>query len=73
VFGILKELSETLILPKEIFDPQIEVNIYNNKVAFLNYAENMSVIIESKPIADAMKQAYELSWEGAKIKAINKK
>lgn len=61
-----KELSETAIVPIEKFNPQIEVNIYNNKVAFLNYAENMSVIIESKAIADAMRQAYMLSWEGAK-------
>jgi HTH-type transcriptional regulator, sugar sensing transcriptional regulator len=60
-----EEYSETLIVPKEVFDPQIEVNIYNNKVSFMNYAENMSVIIESKPIADAMRQAYELSWKGA--------
>jgi len=67
------ELSETLILPKELFDPKIEVNIYNNKIAFLNYEENMSVIIESKAIADAMRQAYELSWEGAKVKSINEK
>lgn len=61
-----KELSETLIVPREIFNPEIEVNIYNNKVAFMNYAENMSIIIESKPISDAMRQAYELSWKGAK-------
>jgi len=61
-----EELSETVIVPKEIFSPQIEVNIYNNKIAFMNYAENMSVIIESKAIAQAMKQVYELSWRGAK-------
>jgi transglutaminase/protease-like cytokinesis protein 3 len=65
-----QELSETLILPEEIFSPNIEVNIYNNKVAFLNYAENMSVIIESKAIAEAMKQVYELSWRGAKTMEI---
>ncbi len=59
------ELSETLIVPKEKFWPGIEVNIYGNKVAFLNYAEKMSVIIESKAIAEAMKQVYELSWKGA--------
>jgi predicted transcriptional regulator len=53
-----KELSKTIIVSKEQFDPKIEVNIYNNKVALLNYAENMSVIIESKAIADAMRQAY---------------
>lgn len=61
-----KELAQTAIVDKEKFDPQIEVNIYNNKIAFLNYAEDMSVIIESKPIADAMRQAYNLSWIGAK-------
>lgn len=61
-----KELAETLIVPKEQFWPEIEVNIYGNKIAFMNYAENMSVIIESKAIADAMRQAYELSWRGAK-------
>src|SRR3989344_4770285 len=60
------ELAETAIVSKEKFWPEIEVNIYNNKVAFMNYAENMSVIIESKAIADAMRQVYELSWIGAK-------
>ncbi|MBI2410919.1 MAG: hypothetical protein HYV32_03470 [Candidatus Kerfeldbacteria bacterium] len=59
------ELAETLIVPRNVFWPEIEVNIYNNKVAFMNYAENMSVIIESKAIADAMRQAYYLSWLGA--------
>ena len=68
-----KELSETIIVPKEIFDPHIEVNIYNNKLAFMNYAENMAIIIESKAIADAMRQAYELSWKGAEQVALNKK
>ena len=60
------EFAETIIVPKDIFWPQIEVNIYGNKVAFMNYAENMSVIIESKAIADAMRQVYQLSWLGAK-------
>ena len=59
-----KELSQTLIVPKEEFWPEVEVNIYGNKVAFLNYAEKMSIIIESKAIAEAMKQAYLLSWKG---------
>ncbi|MCL5436229.1 MAG: helix-turn-helix domain-containing protein [Patescibacteria group bacterium] len=60
-----KELAETRIVPKQNFSPGIEVNIYNSKIAFLNYAESMSVIIESPAIAEAMKQAYELSWTGA--------
>ncbi len=60
------ELAETIIVPRDLFWPEIEVNIYGNKVAFLNYAENISVIIESKAIASAMRQAYHLSWIGAK-------
>lgn len=64
------ELSETVIVSREKFWPHIEVNIYGKKIAFLNYAEKMSVIIESKAIADAMRQAYELSWQGAKSNEI---
>lgn len=60
------ELSETRIVPREEFWPEVEMNIYNNKVAFLSYADNMSVIIESKAIADLMRQGYYLSWKGAR-------
>lgn len=60
------ELAETVIVPFPLFSPEIEVNIYNNKVAFINYVEKISVIIESPAIAKAMKQAYEISWIGAK-------
>lgn len=64
-----KELAQTLIVAKEVFDPKVEINIYRDKVAFLNYAEKMSVIIESKPIAEAMRQAYNLSWVEGKNKS----
>ncbi len=60
-----QELSQTVIVPKKIFWPGIEVNIYANKVVFMNFAENNSIMIESKAIADSMRQAYELSWLGA--------
>ncbi len=60
------ELSETTVVPRKIFWPGIEVNIYADKVVFMNFAENNSVIIESKAIADAMRQVYHLSWLGAK-------
>lgn len=60
------ELSKTVIVPRDQFSPMVEVNIYNDKVAFMNYADEMSVIIENKAIAEVMRQAYELSWRGAK-------
>ncbi len=67
-----QELSETTIVPRKIFWPGIEVNIYANKVVFMNFAENNSVIIESKAIADAMRQVYQLSWVGAKSVEVGK-
>jgi len=60
-----EELSETLVVPKDVFWPGIEVNIYANKVVFMNFAENNGIIVESKAIADAMRQVYHLSWIGA--------
>lgn len=61
-----QELSETIIVPKDKFLIGIEVMIYDNKVLFINFAENNFVMIESKAIAEAMRQAYQLSWLGAK-------
>ncbi len=39
----------------------------------MNFREKIGIIIESKAIADAMRQAYELSWKGAQALALNKK
>jgi len=66
----VEELSETIAVPKEMFDTNIEVNVYNNKLAFMDFGENLGIIIESKAIADAMRQAYALSWKGAKVSEI---
>lgn len=62
----VRELSETVIVPRKLFWPGVEVMIYDNKVVFINFAENNSVMIESKAIATSMRQAYNLSWIGAK-------
>lgn len=62
----IQELSETIAVPPEMMNIGIEVNVYNNKLAFMNFREKIGIIIESKAIADAMRQAYELSWKGAK-------
>ena len=61
-----QELSETIAVPPEMMMTGIEVNVYNNKFAFMNFREKIGIIIESKAMADAMRQAYELSWIGAK-------
>ncbi len=62
-----RELSETRIVSKDLFWPNVEINIYGNKIAFMDYAENMSVVIESESITNAMRQVYELSWRGTQV------
>jgi sugar-specific transcriptional regulator TrmB len=56
-----EELSETKLIKN--FDIPIEINIYNNKVAFMSYADKIGLLIESEGIAKSMKKIYELLWE----------
>jgi len=67
-----QELSETIAVPNTVFWPGIEVNIYADKVVFMNFVENNGIIIESKAIAESMRQAYYLSWVGAKSLEVEK-
>jgi sugar-specific transcriptional regulator TrmB len=55
-----KELSETKLIKD--FNIPIEINIYNNKVAFMSYSDKIGLIIESEGIAKAMKKIYNLLW-----------
>jgi sugar-specific transcriptional regulator TrmB len=55
-----EELSQTKLIKD--FDIPIEINIYNNKVAFMSYVDKIGLIIESEGIAKSMKKIYELLW-----------
>lgn len=51
-------LTRTLLPPDE-YDSPVEIDIFGDNVAFLNYAKNgMSTLIESPEIADAMRQFF---------------
>lgn len=51
-------LTRTLLPPNE-YDSPIEIDIFGDNVAFVNYAKNgMSTLIESPEIADAMRQFF---------------
>ncbi len=60
-----EELRESRLLPKEVYDLDIEINIYDNKVMMVSWAENVGILIESEKIAKAQKQIFELAWQGA--------
>jgi len=61
-----KEMRETALVPKHMFDFIPEINIYDNKVMIASWREKLGIIIESVEIADAMKKIYELAWAEAK-------
>ena len=47
------------ILPPEEYNSPVEIDIFGNNVAFINYSKDgMSTLIESPEIADAMRQMF---------------
>lgn len=61
-----EEDRTTFLVPKEFYAFSPEINIYDNKIVFMSLVEKFALIIESTELADALKKAFELSWEGAK-------
>lgn len=51
-------LTRTLLPPSE-YDSPVEIDVFGDNVAFINYSKNgMSTLIESPEIADAMRQVF---------------
>lgn len=64
-----KELRESIIVSSEKFPFKHEVDIYGDKVAFINYKKAealIGIIIKHPQIAQTMKAWFDLAWEGAK-------
>ena len=54
-----KYLLDRTLLPPSEYDSPVEIDIFGDNVAFINYADNgMSTLIESPEIADAMRQMF---------------
>lgn len=63
-----KEYRTTILVPSEKFPFQHEVNIYGNKVAFMNYRKGeklIGFIIDHPQTAKTMKSWFDLAWKGA--------
>lgn len=61
-----EEDRELACVPTEQFNISPEIDIYDNKIMIASWREKLGIIIESKEIADAMKQIFELAWAEAK-------
>jgi len=60
-----EELRESRLLPKSLLNIEIEVNIYDDKVAYFSIPEKLAVIVKSKLIAASMREMFGLCWKMA--------
>lgn len=66
-----KELRTTQIVPADKFPFQHGVDIYGDKVAFINYKKDealIGIIVKHPSIARTMKAIFDLAWKGASQK-----
>lgn len=63
------------LIPRERYKLGADIAIWDNKIGHMSPTENISILIESKEIADVMKNIFDLAYEEAKRlnKDINKK
>jgi len=62
-----EELRESRLLPKSLLNIEIEVNIYDDKVAYFSVPERLAVIVKSKLIAASMREMFGLCWRMAEM------
>lgn len=62
-----KEFREVYLIPKQKFPFKNEINIYDNKIAIISYADKIGIIIENQNIADTQRSIFNFAFEYAKI------
>jgi sugar-specific transcriptional regulator TrmB len=68
-----KSYRTSILVPKDKFPFEHEINIYGDNVAFINNragVKHLAVIIKHPQIAATMRAWFELSWEGAKAQTL---
>ena len=67
VMGTIKTAGQkgAFLVPKENYALSPEINLYDNKVAFLSFQGKYGLIIESSELTSALKKIFEMSWKGA--------
>ncbi len=63
----VKHFRVTKEVPFDKFPFQLEVDVYEDKVAFINYRADhlLGIVVKHPLIAQTMKAWFELAWEGA--------
>lgn len=61
------KMRETRVLPKNIYDPKVQMSTWTDHIAITVWDKGLhSVIIRNKSIADTLKQIFNIAWEKAK-------
>jgi sugar-specific transcriptional regulator TrmB len=58
------QLRKTKLVSLEEYPFKIELNIYANKLAIFSTKDKLAVILESEPIASAMRMIFRMCWRG---------
>lgn len=67
------KFDEPVLIPKKKYKFSADIAIYDNKIGYMSTKEGLSIIIESKEMADVMKSIFDLAYEEAKrLNKINK-
>ena len=56
------DLRETRLLSPNVFSSDIEIAIYGDRVALVDYKQNWGLIIENAQIVSALKMLFEITW-----------
>ncbi|OGE75590.1 MAG: hypothetical protein A3I07_02755 [Candidatus Doudnabacteria bacterium RIFCSPLOWO2_02_FULL_42_9] len=57
---------EQALIPENKFRFTSDMGIFGDKIALVSPVDNFGIIIESKEIADMLKNSFDLAWEEAK-------
>lgn len=61
------EMRETRILPKEIFNSDVEIAIYGNRIYIVDFKDKFGFIVEDSNIAHVLKKLFEIVWNSGRI------
>lgn len=61
------EMRETRILPKDIFNSDVEIGIYGNRIYIIDFKDEFGFIVEDSNIAQVLKKLFEIIWNSGKI------
>lgn len=61
-----KQPVEVALIPEDKFKFSSDMGIFADKVTFISPKDNFGTLIESKEIADMLRNSFDLAWEEAK-------